>query len=124
MPITGPCAITTCKKESSTRWKRVTKHIINKGQANNTLPSYLQIGDTICLTCYNTVVVNSSTPSQQTQTDLQTQATIGLTETSETNEAQSTTNLSFTESIEILTDLLYNRENKEGRQTIYSFDEF
>ncbi|RIB18724.1 hypothetical protein C2G38_2183821 [Gigaspora rosea] len=68
MPITGLCAITTCKKESSTRWKRVTKHVINKGQANNTLPSYLQI--------------------------------------------------------EILIDLLYNRENKEERQTIYSFDEF
>ncbi|RIB26015.1 hypothetical protein C2G38_2065994 [Gigaspora rosea] len=124
MPITGPCTITTCKRESSTRWKRVTDFVINKGQANNTLPPYLQIGDTICLTCYNMIVVNSLTPFQHTQPDLQDQAIIDLTETSETNEAQSTTNLTFSESIKILTDLLYTRENKEERQSIYSFDEF
>ncbi|RIB20139.1 hypothetical protein C2G38_2081627, partial [Gigaspora rosea] len=120
MPITKPCTITTCKRESSTRWKRVTDFVINKGQANNTLPPYLQIGDTICLTCYNMGL----TPSQHTQPDLQDQAIIDLTETSETNEAQSTTNLTFSESIKILTDLLYTYENKEERQSIYSFDEF
>ncbi|RIB29918.1 hypothetical protein C2G38_2027296 [Gigaspora rosea] len=70
------------------------------------------------------IVVNSSTPSQHTQPDLQDQAIIDLTETSETNEAQSITNLTFSESIKILTDLLYIRKNKEERQFIYSFDEF
>ncbi|CAG8501084.1 3242_t:CDS:2, partial [Scutellospora calospora] len=34
-------------------------------KANNTLPSYIKIGDTICLNCYNGIVTKSSIKFQQ-----------------------------------------------------------
>ena len=32
---------------------KVTEHLISKGQTNKTFPNYVQLGDTICLNCYN-----------------------------------------------------------------------
>ena len=42
--ITGPCAITICKRQSSD-WRKVTEHVISKGQTNKTFPNYVQLGD-------------------------------------------------------------------------------
>ena len=68
MPFTSnatrPCMITMCKRRSST-WKTVTEHVISKGQTNNTLPNYTHLGNTICLNCYNGIVINSSSKFQQ-----------------------------------------------------------
>ncbi|RIB19638.1 hypothetical protein C2G38_2181293 [Gigaspora rosea] len=64
MPLTGPCVIAICKKKL-TNWKAVTENLIEKGQTNNTLPSYLQVGDTICLDCYNGIVTNRSAKFQE-----------------------------------------------------------
>ena len=57
--ITRSCAITICRGQS-TNWKKVTEFVITKGQANGTLPNYVYLGNTICLNCYNRIVVNSS----------------------------------------------------------------
>src|SRR5205085_3684332 len=63
--LNGPCVITICQTQQSARWKKVTEFVIAKGQNNNTLPRYLQIGDIICLNCYNGIVVNCSFEFQQ-----------------------------------------------------------
>ncbi len=64
MPITGSCKITICRKKL-TNWKKVTEYVLAKGQANNTLPNYIQENDVICLDCYNGIVTRSSTEFQQ-----------------------------------------------------------
>src|SRR5437870_4631789 len=64
MSLTGPCTMTICKGQSS-KWKMVTEHVISKGQANNTLPNYIHLGNVICLKCYNRIVTRSSTIFQQ-----------------------------------------------------------
>jgi len=113
--ITGPCVITICQGHSN-RWRRVTEDVLTKGQANNTLPSYVQKDDIICLNCYNGIVVNSSIKFQQhAQINIQQDAT----ESDDIN-----TILSFSKAIKIITDILYTRENKEKNPTLYSFDEF
>ncbi|RIB08714.1 hypothetical protein C2G38_2210869 [Gigaspora rosea] len=55
--ITGPCAITICKRVS-TQWRRVSENFISKARTSNTLPSYLQLDDTVCSSCYNGIAVN------------------------------------------------------------------
>src|ERR1043165_1446693 len=98
--ITGPCVITICQGHS-TRWKRVTEDVLTKGQANNTLPSYVQKDDIICLNYYNGIVVNSSIKFQQhAQINIQQNAT-------ESDDINSI--LSFFKVIKIITDILYTR---------------
>ena len=43
----------------------MTEYVLAKGQANNTLPNYIQENDVICLDCYNRIVTRSSTEFQQ-----------------------------------------------------------
>ena len=64
MPIVGSCVIAICRKQS-TQWRKVTENVFTKGQANNTLPSYVQKGDTICMNCYNGIMVNILSEFQQ-----------------------------------------------------------
>ena len=59
MPITGPCIITICQRQS-TNWRKVIEFVITKGQVNHTLLAYIHLGDTICLNCYNGIVTRSS----------------------------------------------------------------
>jgi hypothetical protein len=95
---------------------------LSRGQANNTLPSYVKIGDIICMNCYNGIVTNSSVEFQQ-----HAQASIRqhrFEETRETNNAENTNDFfSFSKAIEVITKILYDHE-KEKKPTIYSFDEF
>jgi hypothetical protein len=119
--LTGPCAVTVCQRQS-TLWKRVTEYVIAKGQTNNTLPSYVQVGDTICLNCYNGIVVKCSPELQQ---NAQASMKRRKLDDDKTDEAEdSDIGLSFSEAIGIITDILYNRENRERKSTLYSFDEF
>ena len=64
MSLTGLCTITICKGQSS-KWKTVTEHVISEGQANNTLPNCIHLGDVICLKCYSGIVTRSSTIFRQ-----------------------------------------------------------
>ena len=89
-----------------------------KGQANSTLPSYVQEGNTICLTCYNGIVVNSSLELQQ-----HAQASRKLDDEN-TNKSEDSNVLSFSQAIGTITNILYSHENKERKPTLYSFDEF
>ncbi|RIB27350.1 hypothetical protein C2G38_2029451 [Gigaspora rosea] len=70
-------------RKKSTNWKTVTQHVISKAQANNALPNYINIGDTICLNCYNGIMQglarfqNVQTSIEQPKTD--TLADLGIT---------------------------------------------
>ena len=125
---TGPCVITICRSQKSIKWKKVTEYVIAKGQTNNTLPSYLQVGNTICLDCYNGIVVNRTLAFQQ-----HAQAGIELSPPPPppppvlpplSSPPPPPSVLSFSEAIGIITKILYIRENKEKKPTIYSFDDF
>ena len=118
MPITGPCVVAICRRQS-TNWKKVTEFVLSKGQDNKTLPGYVQEGDVICLNCYNGIVTRSSAEFQQ-----HAQNSTRRPETDETDETESTNYLSFSKAIEVITNILYIRENKENKPTLYSFDEF
>jgi len=45
-------------------------------------------------------------------------------EATSTDEVESANSLSFSKTIETITNILYIRENKEQKQTLYTFDEF
>ena len=143
MPSTGPCAINICKSQTSIRWKKVTKNVIEKGQINNTLPSYILLDDTICLNCYNGIVTKSSVRFQQHAHDTRQnegdqfdEAGSRQPEADEAEEDETTNDIlqlenevdtnhfSFSKVIKVMAKILYNRENKEKKLTIYSFDEF
>jgi hypothetical protein len=116
MPVTGPCAIAICKKQSS-KWKTVTEYVISKGQANDTFPSYIQLG----VNCYNGIVTRSTVEFQQyAQTN--TNKTDEINEAMYTDEAirtgeiENTNPLSFFKAIEAITNILYIFENKEKSQ--------
>ena len=51
--------INICQK-NLTKWRKVTENVLIKGWASNTLPGYVQEGDTICQNCYNRIVINNS----------------------------------------------------------------
>ncbi|CAG8684335.1 10919_t:CDS:1 [Acaulospora morrowiae] len=113
------CAITICKGKS-TIWRKVTENVFSKGQANNTLPSYIHVDDVICMNCYNGIVINSSIEFQR-----HAQEQYRFEEISEANKADNTNDfLSFSQAVKVLTDILYTHENREKKPTIYSFDEF
>ena len=110
--VTGPCVITICKRQS-TNWRKVTEFIISKGQTNSTLPDYVHLGDTICLNCYNGIVTKCSAIFQQ-------HAQTNMNETDEI-EIES---IPFSKAIEMITNILYVRENREKKSTLYTFYEF
>ncbi|RIB10066.1 hypothetical protein C2G38_2207130 [Gigaspora rosea] len=117
--ITGPCAITICKRVS-TQWRRVSENFISKALTSNTLPSYLQLGDTVCSSCYNGIAVNGLLEFKQ-----HSQAILESGRDNEVIEIENTnTIVSFSQAIEIITDILYDCEKKEKKSTIYSYDEF
>ena len=110
----------------STNWKKVTEFVITKGQANGTLPNCVHLGDTICLSCYNGIVTKSSAIFQEhAQTNTKQPETDEIDEAIEnTDEIKSTNSLSFSKAIEMITNILYVRENREKKSTLYTFDEF
>ena len=120
--ITRSCAITICRGQS-TKWKQVTEFVITKGQANGTLPNYVYLGNTICLNCYNGIVTKSSAIFQQhAQTNTKQPETDEIEAIENTDE--STNPLSFSKAIEMITNILYIRENREKKSILYAFDEF
>ena len=113
------CIINICQK-NSTQWRKVTENVLMKGRASNTLPGYVQEGDTICQNCYNGIVINNSLKFQQyTKEYAETNVKRRKLENNESNPI-----LSFSKAIETITNILYTRENQNKEPTIYSFDEF
>ena len=90
------------------------------------MPNYVHLGDTICLNCYNGIVTKSSAIFQEhAQTNTKQPETDEIDEAIEnTDEIKSTNSLSFSKAIEMITNILYTRENKEKEPTLYTFDEF
>ncbi|RIB27110.1 hypothetical protein C2G38_2137971 [Gigaspora rosea] len=123
--ITGPCVIIICEKKS-TNWKTVTQDVISKAQANNALPNYINIGDTICLNCYNGITQglarfqNVQTSIEQTETD-EIGTNVDYMERSETDETENANPLSFSKVVKVMTNILYIRENRK-EPTIYTFE--
>ena len=92
------------------------------------MPSYLQVGNTICLDCYNGIVVNCTLAFQQ-----HAQAGIELSPPPPppplvlpplSSPPPPPSVLSFSEAIGIITKILYIYENKKKKPIIYSFDNF
>ena len=119
--LSGPCVITVCRRQI-TEWRKVTENVIAKGQTNNTLPSYVKLGDTICLNCYNGIVVNRSLELQQHAQVSMKRRKLDDEKTDETEDSNPV--LSFSQAIAKITNILYIRENRESKPTLYSFDEF
>jgi hypothetical protein len=112
--------ITICKRQS-TNWRKVTEFIITKGQANGTLPNYVHLGNTICLNCYNGIVTKSSAIFQEhAQTNTKQPETDEIDEAIE-NTDESTNPLSFSKAIEMITNILYIRENREYYTHLMNF---
>ena len=107
--ITRSCAITICRGQS-TKWEQVTEFVITKGQANGTLPNYVYLGDTICLNCYNGIVTRSSAIFQQH----------AQTNTKQPETDESTNPLSFFKAIEMITNIIYTRENRDLEKTLHT----
>ena len=120
--ITRSCAITICRGQSTNYWRKVTEFVITKGQTNGTLPNYVHLGATICLNCYNGIVTRSSAIFQQhAQTNTKQPETDEIDEAIEnTDEIKSTNSLSFSKAIEMITNMLYTRENKEKEPILYT----
>ena len=110
--LKGPYTIEICKRKSLTQ-KTVTSLVLSKGTNNKTLPEYIKKNDIICLDCYNAIVINVSSEFQQHVLDWHCHS-----------EPETSNNiLSFSQTISILTDILYERKCKE-LPPIWIFKEF
>src|SRR6266542_6536201 len=132
------CVITICQSQQSIKWKKVTENVIAKGQTNKTLPSYIQIGDTICLNCYNGIVVNCSYALQQYALKSSPLSSVPISTPTPPPPPVSSSlspllllqspppppsTLFFFKATEIITNILYYNK-KEKKPTIYLFYEF
>ncbi|RIB28607.1 hypothetical protein C2G38_2157441 [Gigaspora rosea] len=112
--LQGPCIIKICKEKSST-WRTVTGLVLSQGTKNKTLPDYIKENDVICFTCYNAIVVNASSEFQKHDLDLHSYI--------EAEISNQPTFLSFSQAVELITNVLYEREHN-SLPTIWNFEEF
>ncbi|RIB21753.1 hypothetical protein C2G38_2175774 [Gigaspora rosea] len=155
------CVVKICKGAPALKWKKITKHVLTKAQANGTLASYYKDhkDEYMCLNCYNSIVVNGTTyiehadewarGSKRRRNDTLSMAEIAEDKNDQLgfffneieamaclerkNEAErralersltyqsSDDNLSWVDSVNVLTKLLYDREKNEQEPVIYSF---
>ncbi|RIB22255.1 hypothetical protein C2G38_2174380 [Gigaspora rosea] len=76
---------------------------------NNILPSYLQLGDTVCSNCYNGIAINSSLEFKQHSEVIRSVET-------EIEVENTNSTLFFSQAIESIPNILYEREVKEKSQ--------
>ncbi|RIB13059.1 hypothetical protein C2G38_2198933 [Gigaspora rosea] len=112
--LQGPCVIKICKEKSST-WRTVTGLVLSQRTKNKTLPDYVKENDVICFTCYNAIIVNASSEFQKHALDLHSHI--------EAEISNQPTFLSFSQAVELITNILYEREHN-SLPTIWNFEEF
>ncbi|CAJ0852307.1 5952_t:CDS:2, partial [Entrophospora sp. SA101] len=90
-------------------------------QTNKTFPNYVQLGDTICLNCYNGIITRSAIEFQQhaLEQSHHNEPEIYI----ETSSKDNNNNLTFSQAVGIVTDILYEREH-QGLPPIWIFEEF
>ncbi|CAG8786053.1 17384_t:CDS:2, partial [Racocetra fulgida] len=97
----GPCVIKICKGKTSTL-RTVTGLVLSQETKSKTLPDYVKENNVICLTCYNAIVVNASSEFQMHVLDSHSHI--------EAEISNQPTFLSFSQAVELITNVLYERE--------------
>ncbi|CAG8673510.1 8998_t:CDS:2, partial [Funneliformis caledonium] len=108
-PTSRTCRLTTSRMSIYSP----TSLVLSKGTNNKTLPKYIKENDIICLDYYNAIVINVSSEFQQH----------ALNQHCHSEPETSNNILFFSQTIGILTDILYERERKE-LPLIWIFKEF
>ena len=116
--LEGPCIIKIYTKTSNT-WKKVTKTVFERVKEYGILPEYIREGETICLNCYNVLLINRSFIFIQHA--LEHEEEERETEEKSNNKEKE---LSFSRCVEIITKILYEREFVEKQPSLYTFKEF
>ena len=90
--------------------------MLNKAEANETLALYYKVhkDEYMCMSCYNSIVVNSSSKFKEHAIEWQRPS----------KRRRHDNNLTLSESIVLLTEILFQREIIEGRPPIFSFSQF
>ncbi|CAH1769119.1 107_t:CDS:2, partial [Entrophospora sp. SA101] len=119
--LQGHVRLLYARDSQSSNWRKVTEHVISKGQTNKTFPNYVQLGDTICLNCYNGIITRSAIEFQQhaLEQSHHNEPEIYI----ETSSKDNNNNLTFSQAVGIVTDILYEREH-QGLPPIWIFEEF
>ncbi|RIB24732.1 hypothetical protein C2G38_2167822 [Gigaspora rosea] len=95
------CVVKICKRAPALKWKKITENVLNKVEANGTLALYYKDHkyEYMCLNCYNAIVVNG--PS--TYVEHAAEWAKGL-------KRRRNDNISMTESISLLTNIIFEKE--------------
>jgi hypothetical protein len=104
-----------CEGIPTSRWKKITENVLNKAEANETLALYYKDhkDEYLCMSCYNSIVVNSSSKFKEHAIEWRIPS----------KRRRHDNNLTLSESIALLTEILFHREIIEGRPPIFSFSQ-
>ncbi|KAF0395030.1 hypothetical protein F8M41_010321 [Gigaspora margarita] len=110
------CVVKICKSASTTTLRKITKNVLDKAEINRTLALYYKDhkDEYMCSICYNAIVVNASSAFKEHAIEWER----GLKRQREEN------NLSMSESIFLLTNIIYEREVMGNDPPIVSFSKF
>jgi len=109
------CIVKICEGIPTSRWKKITENVLSKAEANGTLASYYKDhkDEYMCMSCYNSIVVSGSSRFKEHAIEWQRPP----------KRRRNDNNLILSESIALLTDIIFKREIIEGRPPIFSFSQ-
>jgi len=109
------CIVKICEGIPTSRWKKITENVLSKAEASGTLASYYKDhkDEYMCMSCYNSIVVNGSSRFKEHAIEWQRPP----------KRRRNDNNLILSESIALLTDIIFKREIIEGRPPIFSFSQ-
>src|SRR5438128_12249241 len=107
------CIVKICEGIPTSRWKKITENVLSKAEANGTLASYYKDhkDEYMCMSCCNSIVVNGGSRFKEHAIEWQRPP----------KRRRNNNNLILSESIALLTDIIFKREIIEGRPPIFLF---
>ncbi|CAG8662335.1 hypothetical protein C2G38_1133813 [Gigaspora rosea] len=110
---TKRCVVEVCKGGVASGWRKITGHVLSKAEANRTLAWYYvdRKGEYMCLSCYNGIVVNGSDFFKNLTLEWER----GL------KKRRKSDNLSVSESIKLLANIIFQRDVLGENRPIIDF---
>ncbi|CAG8743839.1 22481_t:CDS:2, partial [Cetraspora pellucida] len=110
---TKKCVVKICKGAPASKWKKITENMLNKAGANKTLASYYKDHENeyMCMSCYNAIVVNRSSVFKEHAVEWEK----GL--------KRCRNSVSMSESISLLTNIIFEKEIINRNPPIVSFSQ-
>ncbi|CAG8528596.1 7621_t:CDS:2, partial [Gigaspora rosea] len=111
---TKKCVVKVCRQVPALKWKKITDNVLTKAEANGTLASYYKDhkNEYMCLNCYNAIVVNGASAYVEHAAEW----ARGL-------KRRRNDNISISEFISLLTNIIFEREIIDNDLPIVTFSQ-